>query len=193
MPEERQRLSTDELSRLLSLAREYMVATSDGASHVQSEVISRLLRRVRHAFRMDVVFVSEFKGGMRVFKHVDAAGDAVGIVKEEAADPLEESYCQRVVDGRLPQAIPDANDLAEARALPVTQALPVGAHLSVPIRLYNGEVYGTLCCFSRTPDPGLAQADAQALQAVADLIAAGVDKTGKLRAQLLLKDVPGAA
>ena len=193
MPDPTQRLTPAEINALLCLARDYVVATSDGSSHLQTEIIARLLRRVRQAFRMDVVFVSEFKGGMRRFQHVDAAEQAAGIVVEGAADPLEQSYCQRVVDGRLPQVICNAADLAEARTLPVTQALPVGAHLSVPIRLHGGSVYGTLCCFSRNADPDLASSDAKALQAVADLIAAGVEPSGRLRSSLLLRDIPGAA
>lgn len=193
MREENQRLSPAEVSAMMSMARDYAVATSDGSSHVQTEIIARLLKRIRQAFRMDVVFVSEFERGFRRFKHVDASEDAVGILKEGEGDPLEQSYCQRVVDGRLPQVIQNAGDLPEARSLPATKALPVGAHLSVPIRLPCGTVYGTLCCFSREENPALAESDAQALQAIADLIAAGVDPRGRLRSKLLLRDVPGAS
>lgn len=177
---------------LLALARDYAVATPDGSSHLRIEAISKLLRRIREAFRMDVVFVSEFVAGMRVFRHVDAAEEARGIVQVGQCDPVEQSYCQRVVDGRLPQAIRNAVELEEARALPATQAIPIGAHLSVPIVLPSGDAFGTLCCFSRRPSDDLAAGDAQALSAIADLIAAGVDRSGKLRAQLLLRDVPGA-
>lgn len=183
------RMTPDEVNSLLSLARDYAVATPDGSSHTRLEAISKLLRRVRQAFRMDVVFVSEFTGGLRVFRHVDAAAHAAGIVQQGAGDPLEESYCQRVVDGRLPRAIPDASAVPEARALPATQQIPIGAHLSVPIVLHGGAIYGTLCCFSRAPQSALGGSDAQALEAIADLIAAGIDKSGNLRTPLLLKDV----
>jgi len=189
MSDSRQPLSQDDLHALLSLARDYAVATPDGSSHIKHAAISKLLRRVREAFRMDVVFVSEFTGGMRVFRHVDASAQAAGIVNAGAGDPLEESYCQRIVDGRLPRAIPDAAKVPEAAALPATQQIPVGAHLSVPIRLHGGAVFGTLCCFSRAPQPSLADSDAQALEAIANLIAAGIDKHGNLRTPLLLKDV----
>jgi GAF domain-containing protein len=184
-------LSADELHALMSMARDYAVATSDGASHSQYQAISLLLRRVREAFRMDVVFVSEFVGGLRVFRHVDAQPEAQGIVREGDSDPLELSYCQRVVSGRLPRAMPDAQQVEEAREIPATQAIPVGAHLSVPIVLAGGRVFGTLCCFSRQSQPGLGEADAQALEAVANLIAAGFDKKGGLRGPLLVRDVPG--
>lgn len=189
MPDVRKPLSQDDLDGLLSLARDYAIATPDGYSHTKHAAISKLLRRVREAFRMDVVFVSEFTGGMRVFKHVESSAQAAGIVTEGASDPLEQSYCQRVVDGRLPRAIPDAAKVPEAAALPATHQLSIGAYLSAPIRLHGGAVFGTLCCFSRTPVPSLSDSDARALEAIADLIAAGVDKSGNMRTPLLLKDV----
>ena len=41
--------------------------------------------------------------------------------------PLEESYCQRIVDGRLPELIHNAAEFKEALALPETLAVPIGA------------------------------------------------------------------
>jgi len=95
-----------------------------------------------------------------------------------ASDPLEDSYCQRVVDGRLPELIQDAFELPEANALPVTRALPVRAHLSVPIRLSDGRVYGTFCCFSSTPDATLGDRDLALVKIFADLTARHIERNG---------------
>lgn len=182
-------LTVDQFKQLQALARDYAVATADGASHTRIEPISRLLQRIREAFRMEVVFISEFVAGNRVFRWVDVVENGPAMVKPGAADPLEASYCQRVVDRRLPRAMQNAMDVAEAQSLPATRAIPVGGHLSVPIVLPDGSVFGTLCCFSRQPVPTLADSDAQALEAIANLIAAGLDKTGSVRKQLLLRDI----
>jgi GAF domain-containing protein len=187
------KLSQAELSELKSLARDYAVATADDASHVRFNAISRLLRRMREILRMDVVFVSEFVEGRRVFRHADAAEGAPDIVKVGHGDPVEQSYCFHVVRGRLARAIPDAQLVPEALELAATRAVPIGAHLSVPIVLRDGHVYGTLCCFSCQPDPSLGEADAQALEAVANLIASGIDRKGELRDLLLVRDVQTAA
>jgi EAL domain-containing protein (putative c-di-GMP-specific phosphodiesterase class I) len=117
---------------------------------------------------MDVAFLSEFKNGQRVFRHVDSPLESQP-VKVGGADPLEESYCQRVVDGRLPELIQDAATVPAAMALPVTKALPVGAHLSVPIKLKDGSVYGTFCCFSFAPDLSLNDRDLNMMRVFADL------------------------
>lgn len=149
-----------------------------GPASSTSESIGELLSSIRQHLQMDVAFVSEFSQGMRVFRHVDpvAPGNPVQV---GGGDPLEESYCQRVVDGRLPELMADARENAVAAALPVTHVLPVGAHLSVPIRLADGSIYGTFCCFSYTPDHTLDQRDLNMMRVFADVTAKLIDTEQK--------------
>lgn len=137
--------------------------------------LQQVLRALRKHLGMQIAFIGEFRDGRRVFRYVDADGER-GPVSVGDSDPLEDSYCQRVVDGRLPGLIHDAADLLEARALPATTALPVGAHLSVPICLSDGSVYGTLCCFSTAPDEALSQRDLALMAALAELVAMQIDR-----------------
>lgn len=163
--------------------RKFMAVTSDGADHANDAILSDLLRRVREMLRMDVVFVSEFSSGRRVFRAVESAPGENDVLAG-GSDPLEESYCQRVVDGRIPMAIPDAMALDVTNAMPATRAVNVRAHLSVPVVLRSGRVFGTLCCFSHTPRETLGDADVQALRAVADYVAAGIDRNGVFRSKV---------
>jgi EAL domain-containing protein (putative c-di-GMP-specific phosphodiesterase class I) len=139
------------------------------------QILPRLLRAVRSHLEMDVAFVSEFTNGQRVFRYVDSLKQSQP-VKVGGAEPLEASYCQRVVDGRLPELIQDAATIPAALELPVTKALPVGAHVSVPIRLKDGRIYGTFCCFSFKPDHSLNQRDLQMMRVFADLSADAIDR-----------------
>lgn len=132
-------------------------------------LLSEVLHLVRVSLGLEMAFISEFTDGRRVFRHVDADERASGILQLGGSDCLEESYCQRVVDGRLPELIQNATDLPEARAMPVTISLPVGAHLSVPIRFSDGHVYGTFCCFSRQPDSSLSGRDLNMLRTFAQM------------------------
>jgi len=109
--------------------------------------LHRLLQAARLHLGMEVAFVSEFSGGRRYFRYTDAAS-GFDVIGEGGSDPLDESYCQKVVEGRLPELIHDAQELEEACALAATSALGIGAHLSTPIRLKDGSVFGTFCCFS---------------------------------------------
>ncbi len=135
--------------------------------------VSRILSAIRKHLDMDVAFVSRFNNGERVFRNVDAKSEPP--IRVGDSDPLEKSYCQRVVDGRLPELIHDATQLPAARALPVTTALPVGAHMSVPIKLKDGSVYGTFCCFSYTPDATLTERDLGIMRVFAEFTAEQIE------------------
>jgi hypothetical protein len=84
------------------------------------------------------------------------------------SDPVEESWCHWVIEGRLPERIKDAAPYAGAGKAP-DPGFPIGTHLSTPVRLSGGTVYGTLCCFSRGVQ---AEADIGRLRYTANLLAA---------------------
>lgn len=169
-----------DLEGLTAVEREFAVATADGTDEEALEALSQLLRRVREAFQMDVVFVSEFVGDRRVFRHVDAGRADADLVKVGASEPLEETYCQAVVEGRLPRAIRNARAVPAARRLKATEKLAVGAHLAAPVVLRNGRVYGTICCFSHGMREELGEKDAEALQSIARLVAAMVERRSEV-------------
>lgn len=149
-----------------------LVTSGDGstATALADSIVQTALEGARKFLGMDVAFIGEFVGGARVFRYVDSCLDSCP-VQPGAGDPLADTYCQRVVDGRLPQVIHDASALPEAATLPVTAALPVGGHISVPIVLKGGRVYGTLCGFSTGPVPTLGEQHLGALRMLAELLA----------------------
>lgn len=164
-------------AELLALQQQFATATADGTSDERLATLSALLRKVREQLRMDVVFVSEFTDGERVFRFVDTAPGEPDLIRPGGSDPLEESFCLRVVDGRLPRRMRDARVDPEASRLAATQAVGVGAHLSVPVVLRDGSVYGTLCCFSHQAMNWLAERDEDTMLAIAELIARRIDAT----------------
>lgn len=145
---------------------ELLTAQEADAAH---EIVGAVLASVRQFLGMEVAFVGEFTHGTRLFRFVDAGFDNCP-VHTGGSDPLEETYCSRVVDGRLPGLITDASALSAAADLAVTTEFPVGAHLSVPIVFSTGRVYGTFCAFSRTPDPTLRDRDLGVMQMLAQLL-----------------------
>ncbi|MES2547159.1 MAG: diguanylate cyclase [Pseudomonadota bacterium] len=136
----------------------------------EANFLQNTLSAIRRHLNMDVAFISHFHDGVREFDAVDSK-DLNPPIAVGDSGPLEESYCQRVIDGRLPEIINDAFELPEAMSLPVTAILPVRAHMSVPIRLSNGEVYGTFCCFSYKPNQTLNERDISVMHVFAELIA----------------------
>ena len=136
--------------------------------------VDRLLDAVRRHLDMDVAFVSEFHGHHRVFRHVATRLDRAPIRPGDSS-PLDEGYCMRVVEGRIPQLIPDTAAIPALEYLPETRSVPIGSHISVPIQLRDGRVYGTFCCFSLAPSLSLGQRDLHMMRAFADLLAYQID------------------
>lgn len=132
-----------------------------------TEMLCDALHSVRMHLAMDVAFVAEFADGLRIFRYVDGNNE-FATIRAGDSDPLCDSYCERVLDGRLPQLIPDTSKLPAAVALPITAALSIGAYISVPIRFSDGQLYGTLCCFSSQPDETLNGRDLGTLRVFAD-------------------------
>jgi EAL domain-containing protein (putative c-di-GMP-specific phosphodiesterase class I) len=134
--------------------------------------VGHVLRAIRKHLHMDVAFISRFRATDRILEAVDAEGDAPVFAGQCIS--LEEGYCLKVVCGELPQLIPDTALLPAALAIPATAAIPIGSHLSVPVYLESGEVYGTLCCFSYLPDRSLTERDLALLNALAEVLASQI-------------------
>lgn len=147
-----------------------LIATADHSDVDLDSSINEVLSLLRERMGMDVVFVSEFIDGRRVFRNVEQA-PGVNLLSVGEGAPLEESWCQRVVDGRLPQFMADAAREPAATALLKELPFPIGTHISTPLVLSNGEVYGTLCCFSFEPSGKAKPEDLTKLKMTARLAA----------------------
>jgi hypothetical protein len=148
------------------MADELIVMTTEPTS----EVVERTLQRAREHLEMDVLFVSEFTRDAEIFRVIDGDGGSFGLA-EDTGIPREQSYCQRVLDGRLPAVIPDAHNDPLAKALPVTDGSQIGAYIGAPLVFSDGRVYGMLCCLSHEPNLDLGSRDAKFMFILARMIA----------------------
>ena len=165
---------------------EMLIDHPDLLSQDNNHAVLDILQAVRLHLKMEVAFVAEFAHGRRIFRYVDSGlpGDPIRV---NQGDPLEDSYCQRVTDGRLPELIRDASENPVAAALPITSALSIGAHIGIPIRLADGSLYGTFCCFSRTADPTLNQRDISLMRVFADLTGKIIDREQQRSSSMAVK------
>lgn len=136
--------------------------------------VHEVLRLMREHLGMDVAFVSRVHAGRRYFVTVETRQGAEVIAEGESA-PANESFCQRVIDGRMPECVPNVARLPDADSLPRTP-YTIGTHLSTPIVLADGSTYGTLCCFSFEVAPPLQDRDLKRLRMAADMTARLIDK-----------------
>ena len=141
--------------------------------------IEDMLREVREALQMDVAFVSEFSGDQLVFRAVEGDAESFGW-QEGTSFPIDDSYCKRVLDGRLPQVVPDAKNEDATKDLRVTSEADIGSYCAVPLLLSDGRLYGTLCCVSHEPDPWLRERDLGVMQRTARWLVEQLERHGGL-------------
>jgi len=147
-----------------------------------------MLEAVRRHLGMEVAYVAEFVDGSSVFREVDAPGFE-RLIKAGDSMRLDDIYCRHILEGRLPQLIADTSHYPIADALPITHSFPIGAHISVPVRLPDGSAYGMFCCLSTKPDHSLTERDLRVMKVVADMAAHQISR--HLRQVLDFREVRG--
>jgi GAF domain-containing protein len=153
---------------------------SMGGLHQPPEKIESLLSLVRENMEMDVAFVSEFAEDQLVFRALEGDAESFGWGEGEGF-PLDESYCKRVLDGRLPNVVPDARSEESTRDLWVTSEANIGSYMAVPLVLSDGRPYGTLCCVSHKADPALRERDLGLMEGVARELSRQIQREGLRR------------
>jgi EAL domain-containing protein (putative c-di-GMP-specific phosphodiesterase class I) len=153
-------VSEPDLAMLLPLLR-----TPDQTA---DDAMGSALSAIRTHLGMEVAYISEFVGDRSVFREVDAPGLET-LIKAGDSRSLDDVYCRHILAGRLPELMADTADYALARSMPITRAVPIGAHMSVPVRRADGSVLGMFCCLSPTPNRSLNERDLQVMKVFADM------------------------
>lgn len=139
-----------------------------------ADVIQDALVAIRNHLGMEVAYFSEFVDGRTVFRRVDAPG-LEHLIKPGDSQSLDDVYCNHILAGRLPELIPDTSLLPFARDMPITAAVPIGSHVSIPVRLADGSPFGMFCCLSPRPIPSLNERDLATMRVFAGLATKQVD------------------
>ena len=161
----------------------------DTAPSTHQDRIERLMALAHEQLGMDVSFVSRFDQGRQVFRalHGDAASFGLEL---GGSTPLEDTYCQRMVQGLLPPLVPDAASDERVRDLPGTIAAGIAAYVGVPLRLADGELYGTFCCLSHRTRPDLDDRDVALLRMLSLLLSDELEHdAGRRRDSALVQQV----
>ncbi len=62
-----------------------------------------------------------------------------------------DSFCSRMIEGLGPRAAPVAASIEAYRAAPISQYVPIGAYIGVPVYREDGTLFGTLCAIDPEP------------------------------------------
>jgi EAL domain-containing protein (putative c-di-GMP-specific phosphodiesterase class I) len=134
-----------------------------------AETIERILTLARRQLGMDVAFVAAIENGLEKVRVTDGDAESFGL-DGQINIPLEESYCNLMVKGQLAHVVPDAKAHPRVMDLAVTTSADIGAYVGVPVNLWDGRLYGTLCCLSHSAQPSLDDRDARFMQVLAAVI-----------------------
>jgi EAL domain-containing protein (putative c-di-GMP-specific phosphodiesterase class I) len=127
---------------------------------------------------MDVCLISEFSGGQQHYRAVHGDAAMFGLTTN-GASPTEPTYCQLMVQGAIPNVIPDL--AADSRVSHLASGGVFGAYAGVPLRYSDGTLYGTFCCLSRDTEPHLGERDAQFMAMLAELLTEDLDAERDMR------------
>nr|WP_269328701.1 EAL domain-containing protein [Kineosporia babensis] len=150
--------------------------------------VDALLQLAKDQLGMDVAFLGTFEGrtGQQRVRNLVASIDVPVSVGQ--LQPIDDTYCKALTDGRLASVIPDTAKDPVTRALSLTRELSIGSHVGIPLHRRDGRLYGTLCTWSTAPDEALRERDAEVLRAIGTVVMDLVDiedRTERDRHQML--------
>ena len=122
---------------------------------------------------MDVAVLGEVCGGREVVRYLAGNGGSFGL-SSGASMPIEDTYCHRLLTGRLSNVVPDAQADMQVRDLAITRAARVGAYIGVPLTGLDARLY-VLCCLAHERRPELCGRDVLFLRDLGDAVLANLE------------------
>ncbi|SDO07782.1 EAL domain-containing protein [Geodermatophilus sp. DSM 45219] len=141
------------------------------------EQVARLLRTARRKLDLSVAFLSRVDANTRTMQVVDTD---LPSPRDGYAGPRDSGFCLAVIEGRLPRVMPDARDVPEAVALLPADLPQIRGHVSVPVVLSDGTVYGTFCAYGLVTDPAVSPRDLALMEVLADAAALVIEPQVRL-------------
>jgi len=148
------------------------------------EQIADLLLTARSSLGLSMSFLSRLDG---TTQHLEVVESSVPFVMKDGTTQVQQtSFCQAILDKRLPEVIPDVRKFPAAMALPAAKFPRIRSYVSVPVVLSDGSVYGTFCAAGLTADRELQERD-RALMSVLAKAAALIVEPGVREAERRLE------
>jgi GAF domain-containing protein len=138
--------------------------------------IDEALAVVREVLDMDVAYLSSIGGDEQEILRVTGDWETLEI-RPGRVIPLADTYCDRMLNGRIGNVVADASDEPELDSV----AGPA-SYVGVPLELHDGSVFGTLCAASGVPRTDLGERDVRFMRVLARVLAAELDREALRRA-----------
>jgi GAF domain-containing protein len=139
----------------------------------ETDAIEQALAAAREHLAMDAAYVTTVDAARQTIDAVVGERDLVDRYQGSVL-PVEETYCARMLDGQIPNAVKDTRTHPALRDLAVTREF--GAYVGVPVQLSDGRLHGSLCCASNEPRSDLGEPELQFMRVLADIVSARVER-----------------
>ncbi|WP_028059556.1 GAF domain-containing protein [Candidatus Solirubrobacter pratensis] len=113
---------------------------------------------------MDTALVAEVTGGREVVRWAAGEGEYASV-----SAPMDETICQRLLDGRIGALVPDTAAEPSLRTIERVRDGSIAAYIGVPFTTADARLY-VLCCLAREARPDLGEADVRFLRGLAESI-----------------------
>ena len=127
--------------------------------------VADLLRTAKESLQISVAFLTRMDG---TTQHLEVVESSVPFLfKEGATQKQKTTFCQAILDGKLPAVLPDVKQFPLAMSLPAARIPRIRSYVSVPVILSDGSLYGTFCAAGLTSDKGLTKRDKSLMDVLA--------------------------
>jgi EAL domain-containing protein (putative c-di-GMP-specific phosphodiesterase class I) len=137
-------------------------ATGPRELAVAERHVAELLRTARQGLGLSVAFLSRIDDTHQRIEFMDSelpVPERDDVEGGGRIQPLENTFCKAIMDGKLPTVIPDMRAYPEAMELPPARIAHVRSYVSVPVVLSDGSLYGTFCAAGYAPNNDLTERD----------------------------------
>lgn len=132
--------------------------------------LDALVSLTRELLGVEVALLTEIRDGREIAQRV--AGEWPGLpLTRGASVPLQDTFCEQLLEGRIGNYVCDAVADERVRDLAMARDLGVNAWLGVPIEPSSTELY-MLCCLAREARPDLGDREVRLLRGLAESVLA---------------------
>src|ERR1700691_3679247 len=134
--------------------------------------VAELLRTAKHSLGLSLTFLSRLDGQLQ---HLEVVESSIPLFHDGQTQPQATSFCQAILDGKLPSVIPNVARLPAAKRLPAARFPRIRSFVSVPVTLSDGTLYGTFCAAGFTADNELTKRDRALMEVLASAAATVIE------------------
>ncbi len=143
-------------------------APTAAVADARASALAAALALAREETAMDVAALGEIRDGREIVRSLAGDGASFGL-KLGASLPIHDTYCERLLQGRISSIVGNAQADQRVNDLRLTRQARIGAYIGVPISTQDARLY-VLCCLAHEQRPELCERDVLFMRGLAATI-----------------------